>query len=37
MCVEVSDVPAEGAECNITVSLATSNGVKAGKLQFCSR
>ena len=34
VCVDISDVPSEGADCNITVYLATSDGVKAGKLQL---
>ena len=32
VCVEISDVPTGGVECDITVYLASSDGAKAGKL-----
>ena len=32
VCVEISDVPVGGADCNITVFLASIDGVKAGEL-----
>ena len=32
VCVEISDVPAGGLECDITVSLVAVDGAKAGKL-----
>ena len=32
VCVEISDVPVGGADCDITVFLASIDGVKAGEL-----
>ena len=32
VCVEITNVPAEGADCNITVLLASIDGQKAGNV-----